>query len=121
MPLCHTCSKSIVVDIFNPGHNGIVYIRFVTSFSMINRDLNSEGLIRIKRKWPEANDFTMEITKGGVLLTDLQVVPVHHCDNRTSNANVTVDWMVYQGTPVGGVADVHRILVNLSVFSRSVK
>ena len=30
-------------------------------------------------------------------------------NERHANANVTVDWMVYQGTPVGGVADEVRL------------
>ena len=30
-------------------------------------------------------------------------------NERQANANVTVDWMVYQGTPVGGVADEVRL------------
>ena len=31
------------------------------------------------------------------------------CNERHANANVTVDWMVYQGTPVGGVPDEVRL------------
>ena len=49
-------------------------------------------------------------------------------NKRHANANVTVDWMVYQGTPVGGVADEVRLsqwwtgtTCKSSVFSRSVK
>ena len=30
-------------------------------------------------------------------------------NERHANANVTVDWMVYQGTPVGGVANEVRL------------
>ena len=30
-------------------------------------------------------------------------------NERHANANVTVDWMVYQGAPVGGVADEVRL------------
>ena len=30
-------------------------------------------------------------------------------NERHANANVTVDWMVYQGTPVGGVPDEVRL------------
>ena len=59
----HTRSESIIIDIFDPGHCGIMNIWLVTGADMIDSNLNFKCFVRIKHIRLEANDFTMRISQ----------------------------------------------------------